>query len=188
MGPSVRSPDLPILRLAAWAGVSVVVLVAGVALAALTVTSTPFEALGNYQANTSLNFWTETMVASTTIPSPAPHAVSTTVASPSTLPTSSTNYGLNAGTVGHAAVEYTYNLYANETAGTEIELTFTIGTQTGATVTVKGYVETPTGPAPGGTIVINFYYDLGTAAGSSSLLVTTEDQTSQKCSAVGTCP
>lgn len=157
-------------------------LVAGVAVATLTV-SNPSQAtaIGNYQANTGLNYWIESTVTSTTEPNPTTlTTLSTTSSTPSNLGTASISFAINTGTTNDKAVEFTYLLLNNVTANQEIELTFTVGTQSGSTVSAKGYVNANRVPGPAGTSY-SFYYDLGTASASIKLLITTETQSSQAC-------
>jgi hypothetical protein len=162
-------------------------LVAGLALASLTVSPITLRANGSYQGDLSLNYWTEGTVASSVIPATPPTAASTAVATPTTLSPAGTNYGLDPTTAGHAAVLFMFTEQTNATASTEIEITFTVGTQTGSTVVVKVYVKTQTS-IPVTAQTFNFYYDLGTAAATPVLVVATADQTSQQCASVGSCP
>jgi hypothetical protein len=160
---------------------------AGYAVASITISSNPLTANGNFQTNAGLNYWTETTVASSTIPSPVPSGVSTTPGTPTVLAATSGSFALNTAVVGDNAIEFTFTEQTNATANTEVELTFKVGTQTGSTVTVKAYIETQaTVPATAKTY--SFYYDLGGAAGTTSILISTADQTSQQCASVGSCP
>jgi hypothetical protein len=177
---------MPLRRILALVGVFALFLSAGVAVAAYTVSSNPFSANGNYQVATNLNYWTETAVAELTNPG-GTTTVSTAVGTPTRLSAGTTNYLLDTGATGDNSVVFNFTEQTNVTHNVEIELTFTVGTQTGSTVTVTAYVETQA-TVPTAPVAYSFYYDLGTTAGTSTVLISVADQTSQACSHVGTCP
>ncbi len=184
--PAIRRQSL---QWAVGAALAVVLLVSGLAWASLSTYAAPLVANGNLQQDTSLNYWTETTIASTIIPTTLPIAVSTTAGTPTSLKAMSTSYEFNSGAVvsGHPAVEFTFTEQTNATKNTEIEIRFTVGTQTGSTIPVTIYIETQSS-IPASPTLYNFYYDLGTAAASTQVIVDTADQASLVCSAVGTCP
>jgi hypothetical protein len=141
-----------------------------------------------YSSDTNLNYWTETFVEATTIPTGLT-VVSQTAAVPTRLASSPTPYSLKTGsTVGDAAIAIEFTEQINATVNTEIEIRFTIGEITGAVASVTVYVETQT-TIPGGAQTYTFYYDEGASATSTTnFLVQADNQQSLQCASVGSCP
>lgn len=174
-----RGVGIALLVVASLAGC-----VAGVGLTVTTGTTT---ANGNYESATSLAWWSFQTSATTTIPTSVPSAASTTVASPTILPSTGTlAFVINAATAGHNAIRWDFTLATTAPTSTEVEITFTAGTGVGSTTTIKIYVETQTSiPSPAKTY--SFYFDAGTTL-ASNFVIQTFDETSQRCAAVGSCP
>ena len=73
------------------------------------------------------------------------------------------------------------------TVNTELELSFTLSTGVGPTITtVTVYVVTQAA-VPGAPVTFGFYYDLGSAA-AATIQLNSVTEIAQQCSAVGTCP
>lgn len=157
----------------------------GFALATFTVSNTPITATGSYFNNTGLTYWFEVGLSTTTVPTPAPAALSTTVGTPTHLAFAATNYAINAVTAGNPALALRFDETTGAPTSTELELTFTISVGgSPATSTTKVYVETQ-------TYVAGLYFTLYFQTGTISIThttVTTVVQLSQRCTAIGTCP
>ncbi len=159
--------------------------------AGITVTNGAAETGGAGTTHTGawLAFWDQIgALEHVTTPATPPALVSTTDGSPTVLPGASTSYMIDAGTAGHAALEWVFN----ETKITpfptnnEVMVTFTISTGAGPTITtIVAFVETQGTPPPIAGLQFTFYWDSG-SAGAISLNF--EEQVSQFCSGgAGTC-
>ncbi len=162
---------------------------AGYVLAATTVSNASLSSGGNYISDTPLTWWTpstSTPSGITTVPGPAPPAVSQLPATPTVLPTVGTSYSVGTTTAGDIA--QTIKLIEGTAApvNTELEIVFTLSTGASTITTTTVYVETQSA-APGTAQTFTFYMDAGSAA-STSVTINYAIQVSQQCPSVGTCP
>jgi hypothetical protein len=160
------------------------VFVAGLAAGAWTTHSGPNEtATGTDVPAKVLAYWSFEAATVTTIPGTVPGAASSSVSTPTVLPSGTAGYVVNTATAGHGAVEWVLLEHSTAPASTEIELTLvdTTGT-TPSTTSNTVFVETQSSVP--GTTAYDFYYD----AGAGALVFDNAQETSQPCSAVGTCP
>jgi hypothetical protein len=142
----------------------------------------------NYSSDTNLNYWVETFVEETTIPTGL-MAVSQTVGSPTNLPGGTASFALQTTTTaGHAAITFEFTEQTNVSTNKEVEIRFTIGEITGSAASVTAYIKTQGGP-PGAPVTYTFYYDEGASATyTTNFLVQADNQQSFQCTAVGSCP
>jgi hypothetical protein len=162
--------------------------VAGFGIAAsFTVTSGPALAgSGEYHATNSIAWWTESDVGVSVQPTVLPTAASATVGSPTVL-VAGTNYGVNAPVANDVSQYWRFTEATTVTINTELELSFTVSTGAGPTITtLTVYIETQAA-APGAAVVFGFYYDLGNAV-TTTITLNSVTEISQQCSVVGTCP
>ncbi|MCI4322012.1 MAG: hypothetical protein L3K18_01875 [Thermoplasmata archaeon] len=162
---------------------------AGFALAAaFSVTNGPNEnGNGNYEATGSIPWWTQSAVGLSSVPVTVPTALSSAVATPTTLAATGQLYMINAGTVGDLDHFFKFTESPSAVASTELEVTFTIST--GSTPTpnvVTVYVEMQA-TVPTSAQTYTLAYDLGSAA-SGTIVLDSFQQLSQQCSSVGSCP
>jgi hypothetical protein len=158
----------------------------GYALAAISVTNSAETAGGNYVNPNAIAGWSLAATSPTAvgvIPASGTTAASTTVGTPSVLPSSATSYTVGTVTAGDVAQILRFAETTSAPANTEIEITFTLNTGAGTTTTTV-YVETQASTV---AQTFTFYLDAGSAA-SSSVTLNFAEQVSQQCSAVGTCP
>lgn len=162
----------------------IAVFAAGLALGAWTIKSGPNEtATGTLTPAQLLAYWSFQAATPTTIPGSVPGAASSTVGTPSVLPAGTASFVVNAATSGHGAVEWVLLERGTAPANTEIELTLVDTTgSTPGTTTNTVYVETQSSVS--GTTAYDFYFD----AGAGAVVFDSAEETSQLCSAVGTCP
>ena len=140
---------------------------------------------GAYVTEHALAYWTWHETLLTTIPTPAPAKVSTTIGTPTVLPRAGTSYSINAATAGQVAVAWTFDELTTAPRSTELALTFLDGLASPAT-TITVYVESDP-RAPFVTTAFVFYWDAGTFA-PGTLVVETMTATAVACTAIGTCP
>ena len=162
---------------------------AGLATAVgLTVTAGPAEnGDGSHHAGAWLQYWDQIgAIDNLSTPATPPALISTSAASPTTLPSASTDYMIDAGTGGDTALVWTFNETDNGfNANRELMLSFTVSTGAGPTITtIVAYVETQAaGPTPDWEFT--FYWDSGSALAIS---LNSEEEVSQLCSGgAGTC-
>jgi aryl-phospho-beta-D-glucosidase BglC (GH1 family) len=162
--------------------------VAGFGIAAsFTVTSGPALAgSGEYHATTSIAWWSETDVGVSVQPTALPTTASATVGSPTVL-VAGTSYGVNAAVANDVAQYWKFSEATTVSVNTELEVSFTVSTGAGPTITtLTVYIETQA-VAPGAAVTFGFYYDLGNAV-TTTITLNSVTEISQQCSAVGTCP
>jgi hypothetical protein len=174
------------IPLAVIAGLSAAAFVAGFAYATLTVTAGAAEHVGGDQAiGNYLGAWSEVSALRSSVPAPAPGAVSTTVGSPTPLASANTSFVLNPATANDTALQWNFSELTSAPPGAEIEITFTITTGvTPTTATFTVYVQTQA-TAPSYDLVFWFYWDSG---GTGALAVDSDQTVSQQCAGVGNCP
>ncbi|MGA8543322.1 MAG: hypothetical protein WB947_07305 [Thermoplasmata archaeon] len=169
------------------AAVIVLIAGAGVVAASLTVLSTSGAASGVHHPTAFLTHFQETGTLSAATPNPVPARASLTAAAPSRLGAGSAAYLIDAGVVGHEAVEWTFSETVGMAVNAEIEIALTVEYTQGAathTTTTTVYVESQAA-AITGTHAFDLYWDAGVAAG---ITLESESQISQACTAVGACP
>jgi hypothetical protein len=162
--------------------VSTVLFVAGFALGAITIGNSTLNGGGVFQSGSQPAWWQQTSTGLSTVPAPVPGAASTTVATPTVLPATTANFGMNAGTTNHNAVVWTFTEATTAPANTELELSLTV--KVGATTsTFTIYIETQT-IAPTSATTYSFYFDAGTGVVNLNYW----SQIGQVCPSVGACP
>jgi hypothetical protein len=169
-------------------GFALLAVIAGFGMAAFTIQQgSAITGAGAYNGANPITWWTESGVGVSVQPTVLPTTLSGVVGTPTVLAAAATNYGVNTAVANDVAQIWRFTEAAGATASTELELSFTVSTGAGPTVTtVVAYVETQATPPAGGA-TFTFYYDLGSAsAGTITLNSVTE--IAQQCSAVGTCP
>jgi len=156
--------------------------------ASLVITSGPSEsANSNYEATTSITWWTQASVGLSSIPTAVPTALSSTVGTPTVLAAVGQAYMINTGTANDVNHYYKFTEATTAVANTEIELVFTVSTAVVPVITIMTvFVETQA-VIPGSAQTFTLDYDLGNA-GAGSITLNSVQQVSQLCSAVGTCP
>jgi hypothetical protein len=182
-GLAARAPGWGRFPLVVSVGL-VAVFLAGLAVGAWTIRSGPNEtATGTDVPAQVLPYWSFQAATMTTIPGTVPGSASSTVGSPTVLPSGSASYALNAATSGDAAVEWVLLEHGSAPTSTEIELTLVDTTgSTPSTSSTTVFVETQSSVS--GSAAYSFYFD----AGAGTLVFDYAEETSQPCSAVGTCP
>lgn len=188
----MSAPEPAIRHRGRWAVVAAVALVAvlaGEAVASVSVVSHPVTGAGNAQTGTDLTWWVETTVAATTVPATVPAQASNVSGTPTQLSGSPTSYTINAANAGDPAVELTFVEYPNASHDVYFEVAFTVGLPSGTTVTVKVYLEVQSTPElPTSPQNYSFYYDRGTTSASTGFVVVPVDQVSRTCTGRTSCP
>lgn len=158
----------------------------GSAIAVVTIAPSSPSENGTYLGGSNLNYWTQAGLDEVgTIPLGV-GSLSSTVASPTTLAASATNYGVGTATGGHTFVRWNLTEAASAPHATEIEITFTINLQSPSVATsVTVYVETQTAGVSS-PVTYALFYDSGGM--TAPVLVNQVQELSQQCSALGTCP
>ena len=155
--------------------------------ASLTITSgPPLAGGGEYHATNSIAWWTESDVGVSIQPTVLPTTVSATVGTPTTL-VAGTAYGINAAVAGDVGQYWKFTEATTMTINTELELSFTVSTGAGPTITTTTVYILTQAAAPGAAVTFAFYYDLGSAA-TATIQLNSVTEIAQQCSAVGTCP
>jgi hypothetical protein len=169
-------------------GFALLAVIAGFGVATLTITSgAALNGGGEYHATNGITWWTETDVGVSVQPTVLPIAVSQVVGTPTVLAAAAANYGVNAPVANDVAQYWHFSEAAGATVNTELEISFTVSTGAGPTITtVTVYIETQA-TTPAGAITFSFYYDLGSAA-AATITLNSVTEIAQQCSAVGTCP
>ncbi len=191
-GPNpFRAPRPHRARRWAWAGTLVALLAIGAgwtvaASFSVSLGSTETGA-GTYHPTTALTYFAEVDAGVAIVPTPAPTTLSTTVGTPTVLPATATNYGVNTATAGDVGQFWKFTEATTAPVSTELVLRFSVSTGAGPTITqVTAYVETQA-VAPGSALTFVLYFDLGAVSGGTITLNSVLEIT-QQCSAVGTCP
>ena len=186
--PIVPAPQLRpgnrFWTLAAVAGVASFFVAFGVASASLGVSPVTLHGTGNYVHGARLTFFTQDSVWTSAIPATVPAAISTTVGTPTVLPTTGLSYVINAATAGDGAIEWNFTETTTPPHNTELELTFLItsgATPTNATVSV--YLKTQAAN-PASTLTFIVYFDTGIGAA----ILEESVEVTQECGAAGACP
>jgi hypothetical protein len=144
---------------------------------------------GAYVAEAAQTYWVWTGTEDRLVPSPAPATVSTTVSAPTVLPSAPTAWAINTPTVGHTAIRWIFQEKVTAPVNTEIENAFTIAL-TGASITIKTYVETQS-TAPGTALLFSFFYDPGGFAPNFNpprFVIESVQVTASQCASIGSCP
>jgi hypothetical protein len=176
-------------RWIAVAALAAAVVVAGEALAGVSVVSHTLLGSGSYEAGSDLAFWGETTVATSVIPSPVPAAASLVSGSATRLPDAGSNFSIDAATAGDPAVEVTFVEYPNASHDAYFEVTFTIGTPAGRTATVTVYLQVQSLPGlPTVPENYSFFFDAGPSSSPTGFFVATVVQASEVCATRTTCP
>lgn len=164
------------------------VFAAGFVFASITISSTSETGNGNYTGASALAYWSESSVGLAGAPGTLPSTLSGSVSAPTVLAGSNASYGITTVAAGDTEQFFKFSETASAPTSTELEVVFTVNTGSGAGTTVVStvYVETQS-TAPSSTLTFTLYYDLGSAA-SANIVLNSAQQTSQQCSAVGTCP
>ncbi len=161
----------------------------GYAIAAgLTVTNGSAEnGSGVYHtATNNPTWWTESSVGVGTVPPGTTSLTASTAAAPGVLTVGATTYGANTVTAGDVGHFWKITEASGAPINSELELSFTVSTGAGPTITtVTVYIETQA-TSPGSNVLFTFYDDVG--SGSTGPVVNNVQAIWLQCSAVGTCP
>jgi len=170
---------------------SLAAFVGGFAMAgALTISQgSPESANGNFESTSSISWWSQSSVGLSATPGPLPTSLAgSTAASPVVLGSgASQSFLLNAGTAGDVAHYFKMAETTSAPTSTELEIVFTVSTQTVPVVTtLTVFLETQSSSIST-AVTLTLYYDLGSAA-SGSVVLNSVQQISQQCGSVGSCP
>ncbi len=156
--------------------------------AGLTVTNGSGEnGSGTYHSATNNpTWWTESSVGVATVPTGTTSLTATTPAAPSVLTAGASTYAVNTPTAGNVGHFWKITEATGAPINNELELSFTVSTGAGPTITtVTVYIETQA-TSPGSNVLFTFYFDVG--SGSTGPVVNNVQAIWLQCSAVGTCP
>lgn len=180
----------PRRRVRPWWVVPLVVglaLAAGTAAAGFVVLHGTGSATGVQNGSVFLTDWQQTGVLPGATPNPVPLLVGLTVTAPVRLPAATTALVLDAAVAGHEALEWSFSESVGMPSNKEVEIAFSLHYDVGVavhSVTLTAFVETQA-VAITAALTFTLYWDSGATTGVS---FTAEEQISQACSAVGTCP
>jgi hypothetical protein len=144
-------------------------------------------ALGEHHAAAAPGQWVMVSVLPATTPVPAPRQLSHTVTAPTRLSRFARSYLLDPGTAGNFALEWTFNETNPATANQEWEVAFYAGYTSGGVphaFSTSVYFETQAA-SPAATLLFTLVWDSGATTG---IVISSELEVAQPCSAVGTCP
>lgn len=174
-----------------WGGIAATILIVSAAVGTVVGASAQFGAgatekgQGAYVSESNPAYWVWQSTLLGTIPTPLPGLISLRAAAPTLLPVASTNYRIDAATVGNTSVVWQFQEATTAPHSTELELRFTAGLS-GTAVKITGYVETRA-VAILAALTFTFAWDAGAFAPG---VVTVESMQVSVlvCTAIGTCP